>query len=89
MPPGNHGTQRQRACEEFLGRCFSGTDHLFCRICLAEFTVKLAILGSRGYPYVYSGYETFVAALAARLVARGHEVVVYCHRGLFDKRPAK
>lgn len=49
--------------------------------------MRIAILGTRGYPYVYSGYETFVAALSVRLVAKGHEVVVYCHRGLFQHRP--
>ena len=49
--------------------------------------MRIAIVGSRGYPYVYSGYETFVAALAPRLAARGHEITVYCHRGLFRDRP--
>ena len=49
--------------------------------------MKIAILGTRGYPYVYSGYETFVAELAPRLVKNGHEVYVYCHRGLFTNKP--
>lgn len=49
--------------------------------------MKIGILGSRGFPYVYSGYETFVSELAVRLVARGHRVTVYCHRGLFVDRP--
>jgi len=49
--------------------------------------LRIALVGSRGYPYVYSGYETFVAAVAPRLAARGHEVTVYCHRGLFAARP--
>jgi glycosyltransferase involved in cell wall biosynthesis len=49
--------------------------------------MKVHILGTRGYPHIYSGYETFVAELSAGLVARGHEVVVYCHRGLFTDRP--
>lgn len=49
--------------------------------------MRLAIIGSRGYPYVYSGYETLVSELAPRLVERGHEVTVYCHRGLFPERP--
>ncbi|MEM9324880.1 MAG: DUF1972 domain-containing protein [Bacteroidota bacterium] len=51
--------------------------------------MKIAIIGSRGYPYVYSGYETFVKELSERLVKRGVEVRVYCHRGLFENRPAK
>jgi glycosyltransferase involved in cell wall biosynthesis len=49
--------------------------------------LKIAILGSRGYPFVYSGYETFVSELSVRLVQRGHEVYVYCHKGLFLERP--
>ena len=36
-------------------------------------TLKLAIIGSRGYPYVYSGYETLVKALVERLPAKGVE----------------
>ncbi len=51
--------------------------------------LKIAIIGSRGYPYVYSGYETFVAEIAPRLVREGFEIHVYCHRQLFAKRPEK
>ncbi len=49
--------------------------------------MNISIIGTRGYPYVYSGYETFVAELAPRLTARGHIVTVYCHRGLFGSYP--
>ena len=49
--------------------------------------MKIAIIGSRGYPYVYSGYETFVTELVERLVPMGVEVRVYCHRNLFKERP--
>ncbi len=49
--------------------------------------MKIAIIGSRGYPYVYSGYETFVAELAPRLVERGHHVTIYCHSSLFAEKP--
>jgi glycosyltransferase involved in cell wall biosynthesis len=49
--------------------------------------LNIAIIGSRGYPCVYSGYETFIAELAPRLVERGHKVTVYCYRGLFKNRP--
>ncbi len=49
--------------------------------------MKVAIIGSRGYPIVYSGYETFVRELAERLVCQGVDVTVYCHRGLFPERP--
>tara|TARA_B100000989_G_C19501134_1_gene454332 strand:+ start:311 stop:1423 length:1113 start_codon:yes stop_codon:yes gene_type:complete len=51
--------------------------------------LKIAIIGSRGYPYVYSGYETLVKELAERLVKSGHEVTVYCHRKLFHYKPEK
>lgn len=53
----------------------------------AESNLKIAILGSRGYPYVYSGYETLVKELGERLQQRGVEVTVYCHRSLFKERP--
>lgn len=51
--------------------------------------MKIAIIGSRGYPYVYGGYETFVKELSERLVKRGVEVHVYNQRSLFAKRPAQ
>jgi glycosyltransferase involved in cell wall biosynthesis len=40
--------------------------------------VKIAILGTRGIPARYGGFETFAEELSARLVARGHQVTVYC-----------
>jgi glycosyltransferase involved in cell wall biosynthesis len=51
--------------------------------------IKLAIIGSRGYPYVYSGYETFVKELAERLVKKDFSVTVYCHKNLFKSFPKK
>ena len=51
--------------------------------------LKIAIIGSRGYPYVYSGYETLVKELSERLVNSGNEVIVYCHRKLFNEKPKK
>ena len=38
---------------------------------------RLAIIGSRGYPSTYSGFETLVRRLAPYLVACGAEVTVY------------
>jgi glycosyltransferase involved in cell wall biosynthesis len=49
--------------------------------------MKIAIIGSRGYPYIYSGYETLVRELAERLAGQGVSVTVYCHRNLFCDRP--
>ena len=40
--------------------------------------MRIAILGTRGVPPRYGGFETFAAELGTRLVARGHEVFVYC-----------
>lgn len=40
--------------------------------------LRLALLGSRGIPARYGGYETLMEELATRLAGRGHEVTVYC-----------
>lgn len=39
--------------------------------------LSIAILGSRGIPNRYGGFEACAAELAARLVKKGHRVVVY------------
>jgi glycosyltransferase involved in cell wall biosynthesis len=39
--------------------------------------LKIAILGTRGVPPNYGGFETMAAELGTRLIARGHEVWVY------------
>jgi glycosyltransferase involved in cell wall biosynthesis len=49
--------------------------------------LRIAMLGSRGIPHTYSGYEAFIGEVAPRLVERGHEVIVYCRRSLFRERP--
>jgi glycosyltransferase involved in cell wall biosynthesis len=40
--------------------------------------MRIAILGTRGVPANYGGFETFAEHLSTRLVARGHDVTVYC-----------
>ncbi|HWC33195.1 MAG TPA: DUF1972 domain-containing protein [Mycobacteriales bacterium] len=40
----------------------------------------IAILGTRGIPANYGGFETFAEQLASRLVERGVPVTVYCRR---------
>jgi glycosyltransferase involved in cell wall biosynthesis len=40
--------------------------------------VRFAILGTRGIPARYGGFETFAEELSTRLAARGHHVTVYC-----------
>lgn len=39
---------------------------------------RIAILGSRGIPARYGGFETFAEELGARLVERGFDVTVFC-----------
>jgi len=40
--------------------------------------VNIALLGTRGIPASYSGFETCAEQLGRRLVQRGHRVTVYC-----------
>lgn len=42
--------------------------------------MKIAILGTRGIPARYGGFETLAEQLANRLAGRGHLVTVYCRR---------
>ena len=49
--------------------------------------LRVAIIGSRGYPYVYSGYETLVKALAERWPGQNVQLTVYCHAHLFPQKP--
>lgn len=39
--------------------------------------MRIAILGTRGIPANYGGFETFAEQLGTRLAARGHQVAVY------------
>ena len=39
--------------------------------------LRVAILGTRGIPAGYGGFETFAEQLATRLAARGHQITVY------------
>jgi glycosyltransferase involved in cell wall biosynthesis len=42
--------------------------------------VRIALLGTRGIPANYGGFETFAEEIGTRLAARGHEVTVYCRQ---------
>lgn len=44
-------------------------------------SLRLAILGTRGVPANYGGFETFAEELSTRLAARGHEVTVFGRSG--------
>lgn len=48
--------------------------------------LSLAILGTRGVPPRYGGFETFAAELGTRLVGRGHDVTVYCRSSMYPER---
>ncbi|HPR57928.1 MAG TPA: DUF1972 domain-containing protein [Bacteroidales bacterium] len=48
--------------------------------------MKIGILGSRGIPNHYGGFEQFASALAPELVARGADVWVYTsHNHVYQK----
>jgi glycosyltransferase involved in cell wall biosynthesis len=42
--------------------------------------MRIALVGTRGVPARYGGFETCVEEVGSRLAERGHEVVVYCRR---------
>jgi glycosyltransferase involved in cell wall biosynthesis len=42
--------------------------------------MKIAIVGTRGIPARYGGFETFAEQIACNLAQRGHEVIVYCRK---------
>ncbi len=43
--------------------------------------MKIAILGTRGIPARYGGFETFAEKLGTGLSARGYDVTVFCESG--------
>ncbi len=53
----------------------------------SEKKLKIAIMGAKGYPYVYGGYDTMIKELGERLVLKGVHVRIYNHRALFTNRP--
>lgn len=42
--------------------------------------MRIALLGTRGIPARYGGFETFAEELSVRLAERGHDVTVYCRQ---------
>jgi len=42
--------------------------------------LKIAIVGTRGIPNRYGGFEQFAEKISSTLVGRGHEVTVYCRK---------
>lgn len=51
--------------------------------------MRIAIIGTHGYPYVYGGFETFAKELSERLVKQGISVTIYCRRNNFKEFPSE
>lgn len=48
--------------------------------------MRIALIGTRGVPARYGGFETAVEEVGRRLVSSGHEVTVYCRTSRTDER---
>jgi glycosyltransferase involved in cell wall biosynthesis len=53
-----------------------------------EAGLRIAVIGSRGIPAGYGGFETFAEELCPRLVELGHDVTVYCRKGYTGEETA-
>lgn len=51
--------------------------------------LRIALMGTRGIPARYGGFETFAEELSTRLVERGHAVTVYARRRFFESAPVQ
>lgn len=51
--------------------------------------MKIAWIGTRGIPANYGGFETVAEEVAVALVAKGHDVTVYCRPGNVAGDPAE
>jgi glycosyltransferase involved in cell wall biosynthesis len=62
-----------------------------CQLLIASF-MKIAIVGTRGIPNRYGGFERFAEQISSRFADHGHQVTVYCRRAfttpddVYDKR---
>jgi glycosyltransferase involved in cell wall biosynthesis len=52
-------------------------------------SLRIALLGTRGIPARYGGFETFAEQLSTRLAARGHSVTVYGRCKLWERWGAR
>lgn len=48
--------------------------------------MNIVLIGTRGLPAAYSGFETAVENIGRRLAARGHRVTVYCRPHMVEGR---
>ena len=51
--------------------------------------LTIGLIGTRGVPARYGGFETAVEEIGRRLAERGHDVVVYCRSAKGEPRPAQ
>ncbi len=49
--------------------------------------MNIALIGTRGVPANYGGFETCVEEVGKRLVERGHSVTVYCRASYYEDKP--
>jgi len=47
--------------------------------------MKIAMIGTRGVPAKYGGFETCVEEVGSRLAAKGHQITVYCRNGYYQE----
>lgn len=48
--------------------------------------MNIALIGTRGVPANYGGFETFYEELGKRLAERGHDVTVYCRDSYYPEK---
>lgn len=48
--------------------------------------MRISLVGTRGIPAAYSGFETAVEHLSERFTAAGHQVTVYCRPHMTERR---
>lgn len=51
--------------------------------------MKIALIGTRGVPANYGGFETCAEEIAVGLVKKGHDVTAYCRHGNAPGEPAE
>ncbi len=49
-------------------------------------SLKIALIGTRGVPANYGGFETCVEEIGWRLVQKGHSVTVYCRDSYYEEK---
>lgn len=48
--------------------------------------MRIAIIGIRGIPFTYSGFEVFAEELAVGLAKKNHKLTVYCRNNYFNNK---